>query len=259
MQRQRTHVLLVDDEKAFTAVLAKILEQQGFVASTAVSAVEALEMLQLMEPDAIVLDVRMPGLSGVEALPRIRAVCPKAPVILLTGHASMEDTARAVAAGAFDVLHKPCDTATLVARLHEAVAVAQTQSLRIVDVLVPVERCLVAPPSWTVGQALCALGERERESVLVVMDGPQVLGLWDDGALAAMVAHHPLQAVWEMPVCAVTISPVWVDAGAGLAAVAALVARHGRVAVGCENECLGVVGARQIREAAVRWAMRREA
>ncbi len=258
MERQRAHVLLVDDEVAFTRVLAKILEHQGFVVSTAADAREALDFLQMVEPDVIVLDVRMPGLSGVDALPRIRAVRPKTPVIMLTGHASLEDAAQAIAAGAFDVLHKPCDTAALVACLHAAVTSSRAQSLRAVDVLVPVEQCLVVPESWNVGRVCRALGEGGEDRDVVVMDGSCLVGVWSDHQLAMMVAEKPLPAVWSLPVSAVSIAPHWVEGGTLLAAVAVLVARYEAVAVRSEGTFLGLIGVRQVRAAVARWARSRE-
>jgi DNA-binding response OmpR family regulator len=258
-ERQRSHVLLVDDEIAFTKVLAKVLEHQGFVTSSAASAGEALEFLQMVEPDVIVLDVRMPGLSGVDALPRIRAVCPRAPVILLTGHATLDDAARAVEQGAFDVLHKPCDTAILVTRLREAVQTSRGRNLHAGDILVPVDQCLVTAPSWSVGQTLGALEHWSEDTVVLLMEDSALQGIWDPGLWVKALASRPWPTLWRDPVASVCCAPSWVDAHCTLVETAAQVALHGIVAVGMAGSLAGVIGPQQLRAAAVRWGWGRGA
>ncbi len=103
-------VLIVDDEERFRDTLAKLLSRHGFSVRGAGSGKEALDMLAQAPCDVIVLDVKMPGLSGQEALPLLRRACPEAEVLILTGHASVDIAAAMIAGGAADYLLKPCPT-----------------------------------------------------------------------------------------------------------------------------------------------------
>lgn len=118
---KRPHVVIVDDEARFRDTMAKILEHKGFVVSLIESGEQALEFLETGNPDVVLLDVRMSGLNGEEALPRILAMKPKIRIIVLTGHGEEASARKAFAAGAFDYLCKPCDVDVLVARIHDAV------------------------------------------------------------------------------------------------------------------------------------------
>ncbi|EHJ49388.1 response regulator receiver protein [Solidesulfovibrio carbinoliphilus subsp. oakridgensis] len=103
-------VLIVDDEERFRDTLAKLLTRHGFAVRTAGGGQEALALLGAAPADVIVLDVKMPGLSGQEALPLLRAACPEAEVLILTGHASVDIASAMIAGGAADYLLKPCPT-----------------------------------------------------------------------------------------------------------------------------------------------------
>jgi len=118
---KRPHVVIVDDEARFRDTMAKILEHKGFVVSLIENGEQALEFLETGNPDVVLLDVRMSGLNGEEALPRILAMKPKIRIIVLTGHGEEASARKAFAAGAFDYLCKPCDVDVLVARIHDAV------------------------------------------------------------------------------------------------------------------------------------------
>jgi two-component system, OmpR family, response regulator len=103
-------VLIVDDEERFRDTLAKLLSRHGFTVRTAGGGQEALALLGEASSDVIVLDVKMPGLSGPESLPLLRAACPDAEVLVLTGHASVDIASAMIAGGAADYLLKPCPT-----------------------------------------------------------------------------------------------------------------------------------------------------
>lgn len=103
-------VLIVDDEERFRETLAKLLGRHGFAVRTAGGGREALALLGEAPCDVIVLDVKMPGLSGQEALPLLRAACPEAEVLVLTGHASVDIASAMISGGAADYLLKPCPT-----------------------------------------------------------------------------------------------------------------------------------------------------
>jgi DNA-binding NtrC family response regulator len=114
-------VLLVDDEQDFRETLAKRLVRRGIEAATAAGAVEALAwMKQNPVLDAVVLDVKMPGMDGIEALKHIAASHPGVAVLMLSGHAHVETAMKGLELGAFDYLMKPVDIEELVFKLQDA-------------------------------------------------------------------------------------------------------------------------------------------
>ncbi len=119
-------ILLVDDEERFALNLAKILEKRGYSVVTAFNGAQALALLDADAPiGVVVLDVRMPDMDGIETLRRIKQIDEDIQVIMLTGHASLEDGTEAVRAGAFDYLQKPYDIEDLVVKIGSARDVGQ--------------------------------------------------------------------------------------------------------------------------------------
>ncbi|EIM64260.1 sigma-54 dependent transcriptional regulator [Desulfobacter postgatei] len=102
-------ILIVDDEKDFVEMFSLRLSGQGEKVSTAYSGQEALDLLAKTQIDVVILDIRMPGMDGIETLKRIKASHPLVEVILLTGHGSTETAVEGMKEGAFDYLMKPAD------------------------------------------------------------------------------------------------------------------------------------------------------
>ncbi len=118
---QAAHILLVDDEERFARNLAKILERCGFRVDVAFDGAQALRLLgNGSTPGVVVLDVRMPDMNGIETLRRIKQIDGDIQVIMLTGHASLDDGMEAVRAGAFDYLQKPYDIEDLIVKIKSA-------------------------------------------------------------------------------------------------------------------------------------------
>jgi len=116
-------VLLVDDEEGFIEALARRLGKRGFRIATATSGVMALEALEeegATKTDVVVLDVKMPGMDGLETLAAIKDHHPLVEVIMLTGHATVESAIEGMKRGAFDYLMKPCDMDILITKLELA-------------------------------------------------------------------------------------------------------------------------------------------
>ncbi|MBW2492534.1 MAG: response regulator [Deltaproteobacteria bacterium] len=113
-------ILLVDDEKEFVTTLAERLELRNMHVEIATDGEMALSMIEADPPQVVVLDVMMPGLSGMEVLVRIKAIDPKIQVILLTGHGATKDGIKGMQLGAFDYLIKPVDIDELIEKLNEA-------------------------------------------------------------------------------------------------------------------------------------------
>jgi len=114
-------VLLVDDEQEFVSTLAERLELRGMHVEIATDGEMALGLVESDPPQVVVLDVMMPGLSGMEVLERIKAVNSNIQVILLTGHGGTKDGIKGMQLGAFDYLIKPVDIDELIEKLYEAV------------------------------------------------------------------------------------------------------------------------------------------
>jgi two-component system nitrogen regulation response regulator GlnG len=105
------HILIVDDEEAVCWVLERALVREGHSVAVAATAEHGLTLLARTRPDAIVLDVRLPGMDGLTALARIRERAPDVPVIVATAFGNLPTAVRAVEGGAFDYLAKPFDLA----------------------------------------------------------------------------------------------------------------------------------------------------
>ncbi len=113
-------VLLVDDEKDFIETLAERMKTRGMDVSTTTSAKEALEMVDNQNYDAIVLDLMMPEMDGLEALSILKEKNPDLQIILLTGQATVEKGIEAMKLGAMDFIEKPADLETLTAKIKKA-------------------------------------------------------------------------------------------------------------------------------------------
>jgi putative two-component system response regulator len=103
----RVHVLCVDDEPIVLRLMTRLLEKLGVEVTTATGPVEALEVFEAERFDLIVTDIRMPGMDGHAFLAEIRARDPEVPVIVATGHASLDNAIRALRDGASGMLMKP--------------------------------------------------------------------------------------------------------------------------------------------------------
>jgi len=115
-------VLLVDDEKDFLDTLSERLRTRGLDVSTSADPAEALERAQKGGYDVLVVDLKMPGMNGIEFLRAIKDDRPEMQVILLTGHATVDKGIEAVKLGALDVLEKPANFETLLDRIDKASA-----------------------------------------------------------------------------------------------------------------------------------------
>jgi len=115
-------VLFVDDEEELVSTVTERLDLRGIDATGAVSGEEALILIEQKPFDVVVLDVRMPGLGGLNVIKRIKQSHPELEVILLSGHGAKEDVETGLRLGAFDYLQKPVDLENIIAILHRAAA-----------------------------------------------------------------------------------------------------------------------------------------
>jgi DNA-binding NtrC family response regulator len=115
-------VLLVDDEAEFLEYLKSRLESRGLTVFSAASGLDALQTMGRHRIDVVVLDVRMPGIGGLEVLRKTKQKHPLAEVIMLSGHATVESAIDGLKLGAFDYVTKPCDISDLLEKINAAFA-----------------------------------------------------------------------------------------------------------------------------------------
>jgi len=113
-------VLLVDDEREFVQTLSERLEMREVGSHAVYDGESALDMVRQDEPEVMILDLKMPGIDGIEVLRRVKAENPGIEVIILTGHGSEEDRETCMGLGAFAYLHKPVDIDVLSDTLRRA-------------------------------------------------------------------------------------------------------------------------------------------
>ncbi len=113
-------VLLVDDEEAFSEVLARRLTRLGLTVATASSGAQALRALAASPVDVVVLDVKMPDMDGLEVLARVKAAHPLIEVIMLSGYTDLPTSINGLELGAFDYLLKPAPLEEVADKIYDA-------------------------------------------------------------------------------------------------------------------------------------------
>lgn len=117
-----TKVLIVDDEADFSQALADRMELRGLKVETAGSGKDALKKVEDSNYDAVILDLVMPEMDGIETLKKVLAKKPNLQIIFLTGHASVGSGVESMKLGALDFMEKPADIDALLKRIEEAKA-----------------------------------------------------------------------------------------------------------------------------------------
>ena len=120
LEPMKIKLLVVDDEKQFSDVLSKRLKLQGFEVATVFNGEEAVQMVQQQEFDVVILDVLMPGKSGIDTLKEIKKINPLIHIIMLTGHARIDTAIEGMELGAYDYLIKPTEIDELVEKIRLA-------------------------------------------------------------------------------------------------------------------------------------------
>ncbi|MCC9601080.1 sigma-54 dependent transcriptional regulator [Stieleria sp. JC731] len=121
-------LMVVDDEPSQRKLIGGFFQGLGFTIIESDSAEAMLETLGQQPPDMILLDVRLPGISGIDALPKIREILPTVPVVLITAYADVRQAVAAVKSGADDYLSKPIDLEELKVAVYDALAIPTTSS-----------------------------------------------------------------------------------------------------------------------------------
>ena len=128
------NVLLVDDEVSFVETFSERLELRDFETSKAFSGEEALQVLEKNQNiEVVILDVRMPGMDGIETLAEIKRKKPLVEVMMLSGHADVESAIEGMKQGAFDYLMKPVDMDKIITKVTEAAAKKRQHEEKIIQ------------------------------------------------------------------------------------------------------------------------------
>lgn len=170
------HILVVDDDQRLRSLLQRYLAEQGFRVTTAENAADARAKLGFMQPDAMVLDVNMPGETGYALTASLRAQDADMPILLLTARGAPEDQIEGFEAGADDYLGKPFEPRVLLLRLRALLR-------------------RVAPPQPTENDRPVRLGAFEfdpvRGALTVVDDNAPVHLTGGETSLLTVLARHP--------------------------------------------------------------------
>ena len=128
------NVLLVDDEVSFVKTFSERLELRNFEISKAFSGEEALRVLEENKNiEVVILDVKMPGMDGIETLDNIKKKHPLVEVMMLSGHADVESAIEGMKQGAFDYLMKPVDMDQIITKVTEAAAKKRQHEEKIIQ------------------------------------------------------------------------------------------------------------------------------
>lgn len=141
----KPRVLFVDDESDYLETLLKRMQKRAIAATGVRSGTEALTWLSGHEVDVIVLDVRMPGMDGIQVLREIKKERPLVEVIMLTGHACLEAAREGMEYGAFDYLMKPVDFDELLYKLEDAGQKKKLQEEKIKRLEEVMDSCRIEP------------------------------------------------------------------------------------------------------------------
>jgi DNA-binding NtrC family response regulator len=125
------NVLIVDDEHDFLDMTVKRLQKRGLVCKGVDNGIDAVKTVKAGDIDVVLLDVKMPGIDGIETLKQIKALKPLTEVVMLTGHASVQSGIDGMKLGAFDYLMKPTDFDELIEKLNDAYEKKKIQTEKI--------------------------------------------------------------------------------------------------------------------------------
>ena len=120
MARKQMRVLVVDDEETVRGLLQRTLEEAGYTVTTAANGEEALHEVSRQEPEAVLLDIKMPGLSGMDVLTKITADWPDICVIMVTAVGNTQTAVEAMKLGAYDYITKPFKPNDVVQKTRDA-------------------------------------------------------------------------------------------------------------------------------------------
>ena len=158
--QKNIRVLMVDDEEQFRSTTSKILTRRGYETTVAENGEAAVQIIENTKQDVVVLDVKMPGMDGHDALHKIKKIDPNVQVIMLTGHGSVDSAKKSLKGEAFDYLNKPCDMDLLASKIEDAFNATRKgrkEEKRAGDIMIAIEEYTTIRPDSTIREGIEAL------------------------------------------------------------------------------------------------------
>lgn len=121
-------ILIIDDDKQLSLSFRKILGQDGYDTHAAYTGIEGIAMVDLVKPDLVILDIRLPDMSGMEVFEAVHPKHPKLPVIIITAHGTTETAIQAMKNGAFDYIYKPFDVPDMLTLIEKGIEAGRCMS-----------------------------------------------------------------------------------------------------------------------------------
>ncbi len=175
------NVWIVDDDRSIRWVLEKALEQAGIEARVFEAGDEVMKALQHEQPDALVSDIRMPGIDGLALLGELQRLCPDLPVIIMTAHSDLDSAVASYQGGAFEYLPKPFDVDDAVALVKRALAHAQEKRGQ-ADAVQPEVATEIIGEAPAMQEVFRAIGRLSQSNITVLING-------ESGTGKELVAH----------------------------------------------------------------------
>ncbi|MDQ2694392.1 MAG: nitrogen regulation protein NR(I) [Pseudomonadota bacterium] len=179
-------IWVIDDDHAIRWVLEKALQRENMAVTTFDNGTGILSAMDKGEPDAILADIRMPGINGLELLARIRARAPQLPVIIMTAHSDLDSAVVAYQGGAFEYLPKPFDVDDAVALVRRACNLRR-QQIDSLDINGPLPEIIGEAPAMQ--EVFRAIGRLSRSNITVLITGES--GTGKELVARALHRHSP--------------------------------------------------------------------
>ncbi len=184
-------VWIIDDDRSIRWVLEKALQKEAFNISVFESGEGLIERLERQTPDAIISDIRMPGIDGLELLGRIHSSHPEVPVIIMTAHSDLDSAVTSYQSGAFEYLPKPFDLDDAVALTKRAIAHAREQRARSTSQVseTPRESTEIIGEAPAMQEVFRAIGRLSQSNITVLINGES--GTGKELVARALHQHSP--------------------------------------------------------------------
>jgi two-component system nitrogen regulation response regulator GlnG len=184
------HIWIIDDDRSIRWVLEKALQKANMRATCFDNAAIALKTLIREQPDAIITDIRMPGLNGLELLSQLNAQYPQLPVIIMTAHSDLDSTVAAYQGGAFEYLPKPFDVDEAVNLVRRAIEHRRLRPARDIESTEKIPEIIGAAASMQ--EVFRAIGRLSRSNITVLINGES--GTGKELVAQALHRHSPRAA-----------------------------------------------------------------